>query len=257
MHGRLARRGREASAAAAASAAARPLRRPAAGGSSPASTDRRSRSPCTGSAQATVSPSRCKQPDHQAVARGLEIEDRLGAVDLGQHLALVEMVAFGDVPFDDRGLGLRGALGRQDTAACRTGGSSIGSFLPNAVRTRSIRRGSAGGVWAGSRPPVPGRKAPARRGRTSTAAGTSAREPSPHDQRDHAGRPALASRPHSCTTSSRPVLRTDRKIGARSRGWSTKRVPDLDRPARTRPRPPGASWTIAPKATSVKSLPSV
>ncbi len=50
----------------------------------------------------------------QAVARGLEIEDRLGAVDLGQHLSLLEVVALGNAPFDDGGLGLGGALGRQE-----------------------------------------------------------------------------------------------------------------------------------------------
>ena len=51
--------------------------------------------------------------NHQTVAGGLEIEDRLGAVDLHERLTLIEMIAFGHVPFDDRGLDLRRALGRQ------------------------------------------------------------------------------------------------------------------------------------------------
>ena len=54
-----------------------------------------------------------KAPDHQPVAGGLEIEDRLRAVDLHQRLALVKTVALGDVPLDDRGLDLGRALGRQ------------------------------------------------------------------------------------------------------------------------------------------------
>ena len=51
--------------------------------------------------------------DQQSVARGLEIVDRLGAVDLHERLAFLEAVALGDVPLDDRGFDLRGALGRQ------------------------------------------------------------------------------------------------------------------------------------------------
>ena len=51
--------------------------------------------------------------DHLPGARGLEIEDRFGAIDLGQHLAALKMIPLGDAPFDDGRLGLACPLGGQ------------------------------------------------------------------------------------------------------------------------------------------------
>ncbi len=54
-----------------------------------------------------------KTPQHQPVARRLEVENRLRAVDLHQRLTLAEMIALGYVPLDDRGFDLGRALGGQ------------------------------------------------------------------------------------------------------------------------------------------------
>ena len=49
----------------------------------------------------------------QPGAGGLEVEDRLGAVDLGQDLPALKTVPFGDAPFNDGRLGLACPLGGQ------------------------------------------------------------------------------------------------------------------------------------------------
>ena len=91
----------------------RPVRRRRPAESSRASTASAVSISSTGSLKRDRLAFQVKEPDGQAVAGGLEIEDRLGAVDLRQHLSLLKAVALGDVPLDDRRLGLGGALGGQ------------------------------------------------------------------------------------------------------------------------------------------------